>query len=72
MYTIILIINNNNVTVESNKSESRNYNQENNMQKKPLSPKQTKALSKILLDKPLDCALFHVGINSVLRSSDLR
>ena len=68
----MLIINNNNVTVRSNKSESKNYDQRNDMQKKPLSPKQTKALSKILLDKPLDCALFHVGINSVLRSSDLR
>ena len=68
----MLIINNNNFTVRSNKSESRNYDQRNDMQKKPLSPKQTKALSKILLDKPLDCALFHVGINSVLRSSDLR
>mgnify|MGYP001214983049 FL=1 len=42
------------------------------MQKKPLSSKQTKALSKILLDKPRDRALFHVGIDSMLQSSALR
>ena len=42
------------------------------MQKKPLTLKQTKALSKLLLDKPRDRALFHVGIDSMLRSSDLR
>ena len=42
------------------------------MQKKPLTGKQTKALSKLLLDKPRDRALFHVGIDSMLRSSDLR
>ena len=42
------------------------------MQKKPLTGKQTKALSKLLLDKPRDHALFHVGIDSMLRSSDLR
>ena len=42
------------------------------MQKKPLSAKQTKAISKLLTDKPRDRALFHVGIDSMLRSSDLR
>ena len=42
------------------------------MQKKPISPKQVKALSKLLLDKPRDRAMFHVGIDSMLRSSDLR
>ena len=72
MYTITLIVNNNNIRVESNTSESRTYDQRTHMQKKPLSLKQTKALSKILLDKPRDRALFHVGIDSMLRSSDLR
>ena len=42
------------------------------MQKKPLTGKQTKALSKLLLEKPRDRALFHVGVDSMLRSSDLR
>lgn len=42
------------------------------MQKKPLNAKQTKAISKLLMDKPRDRALFHVGIDSMLRSSDLR
>ena len=42
------------------------------MQKKPLTGKHTKALSKLLLEKPRDRALFHVGIDSMLRSSDLR
>ena len=72
MYTIMLIDNNNNIRVESNTSESRTYDQRTHMQKKPLSLKQNKALSKILLDKPRDRALFHVGIDSMLRSSDLR
>ena len=42
------------------------------MQKKPLNTKQTKAISKLLIDKPRDRALFHVGVDSKLRSSDLR
>ena len=42
------------------------------MQKKPLTAKQTKTLSKLLMDTPRDRALFHVGIDSMLRSSDLR
>ena len=72
MYIIILIINNKNIRVESNKSAPRNYDRRTHMQKKPLTLKQTKALSKLLLDKPRDRALFHVGIDSMLRSSDLR
>ncbi len=42
------------------------------MQKKPLSAKQVKSLSKLLEEKPRDRALFHAGIDSMLRSSDLR
>ena len=42
------------------------------MQKKPLSAKQVKSLSKLLEEKPRDRALFHTGIDSMLRSSDLR
>ena len=42
------------------------------MQKKLLSPKQNKSLSKLLLDKLRDRALIHVGIHSMLRDSDLR
>jgi integrase len=37
-----------------------------------LSAKQTRAISKLLIDKPRDQALFHVGIDSMLRRSDLR
>ena len=72
MYIIILIINNKNIKVESNKSALKTYDRRTHMQKKPLTGKQTKALSKLLLDKPRDRALFHVGIDSMLRSSDLR
>ena len=42
------------------------------MQKKPLSAKHVKSLSKLLEEKPRDRALFHAGIDSMLRSSDLR
>ena len=42
------------------------------MQKKPLSAKQVISLSKLLEVKPRDRALFHAGIDSMLRSSDLR
>ena len=42
------------------------------MQKKPLSAKQVKSLSKLLEEKPRDRALFHAGIDSMLRSSDIR
>ena len=42
------------------------------MQKKPLNAKQVTAISKMLEGKPRDRALFHVGIDSMLRSSDLR
>ena len=42
------------------------------MQKKLLSPKQNKSLSKLLLDKLHDRALIHVGIHSMLRDSDLQ
>ena len=72
MYIIMLIINNKNIRVESNNSALKTYDRRTHMQKKPLTLKQTKALSKLLLDKPRDRALFHVGIDSMLRSSDLR
>ena len=68
----MLIFNNKNIKVESTKSSTRIYDRRTHMQKKPLTAKQTKALSKLLLDKPRDRALFHVGIDSMLRSSDLR
>ena len=68
----MLIVNNKNIKVESTKSSPRIYDRRTHMQKKPLTAKQTKALSKLLLDKPRDRALFHVGIDSMLRSSDLR
>jgi len=42
------------------------------MQKKPLTARQTKALATILGDRPRDRALFLCGIDSMLRSSDLR
>ena len=72
MYIIMLKINNKNSGVESNKSAPKTYDRRTHMQKKPLTSKQTKALSKLLLEKPRDRALFHVGIDSMLRSSDLR
>ena len=37
-----------------------------------MSAKQIRAISKLLIDKPRDQALFHVGIDSMLRRSDLR
>ena len=58
--------------MESETSAFRIYDRRTTMQKKPLSANQTKALSKLLIDKPRDRALFHVGIDSMLRSSDLR
>ena len=58
--------------MESETSAPRIYDRRTTMQKKPLSANQTKALSKLLIDKPRDRALFHVGIDSMLRSSDLR
>ena len=61
-----------NINMESETSSTKNYDRRTTMQKKPLNTKQTKAISKLLIDKPRDRALFHVGINSMLRSSDLR
>ena len=58
--------------MESETSAPRIYDRRTTMQKKPLNTKQTKAISKLLMDKPRDRALFHVGIDSMLRSSDLR
>ena len=58
--------------MESETSLAKNYDRRTTMQKKPLSDKQTKAISKLLIDKPRDRALFHIGIDSMLRSSDLR
>ena len=41
------------------------------MQKKPLTLKQAKSFSKLLLNKHRDRALIHEGIDSMLRGSDL-
>ena len=58
--------------MQSTTSFSKIDDPRTNMQKKPLNAKQVKSLSKLLADKPRDRALFHVGIDSMLRSSDLR
>ena len=58
--------------MESETSLASNYDRRTTMQKKPLNTKQTKAISKLLIDKPRDRALFHVGIDLMLRSSDFR
>ena len=68
----MLINNISNINMESETSLAKNYDRRTTMQKKPLSAKQTKAISKLLIDKPRDRALFHIGIDSMLRSSDLR
>ena len=61
-----------NINMESETSSAKNYDRRTTMQKKPLNAKQTKAISKLLIDKPRDRALFHAGIDSLLGSSDFR